>query len=305
MFKGCGIKIDSFSHITQDAICLGSFKSKWGNKVFYGAVSDGDSNSQGSHFGSRFLVDQFAKQASSLYNADHRKEDLLRIIVLKITEEMLRYAPEDSHSELLQIGSNQICGELSATLLGFIVDEEKTLIMIAGDGELSINGKCSTIENKNVIGPSALLYSPKSDWPKMMGYFYDFTMVETDRLNSLVLSTDGIDGLGSYLNLSDNPDKFVSKIRDDASIDIEPKHRHDDTTVIILSRRGRKSSNPLPNDEAEIICKSASAVRSYLGILSSFPENAQKVILRKEDRQNYDRYTEDNSVGITLYSTEK
>lgn len=301
MFKGCGIKIDSFSHITQDAICLGSFKSKWGNKVFYGAVSDGDSNSQGSHFGSRFLVDQFAKQASSLYNADHRKEDLLRIIVLKITEEMLRYAPEDSHSELLQIGSNQICGELSATLLGFIVDEEKTLIMIAGDGELSINGKCSTIENKNVIGPSALLYSPKSDWPKMMGYFYDFTTIPTDRLNNLVLSTDGIDDLGSYLNLSDNPDKFVSRIKEDASsIDIEPKHRHDDTTVIILSRRGRKSSNPLPNDTAETICKSASAVRPYLGVL---PENVQRIILRKEGRQSYNRYAGDNSVGITLYNT--
>lgn len=299
MFKGRGIKIDSFSHIAQDAICLGSFKSKWGNKVFYGAVSDGDSSSQGSHFGSKFLVDQFAKHANSLYNADHRNEDLLRSIVLKITDEMLRYTPKNSHSELLQIGSNQICGELSATLLGFIVDKEKTLIMIAGDGELSINGKCGTIEN-DVIGPSALLYSPRSDWPKMMGYFYDFTTIPTDRLNNLVLSTDGIDDLGSYLNLSDNPDKFVSKIGDDASIDMEPKHRHDDTTVIILSRRGRKSSNPLPNDTAETICKSASAVRSYLGVL---PENVQRIILRKEGRQSYNRYTEDNSVGITLYNT--
>lgn len=317
MFNACGIKIKSFHHICQDEVCQGKFISSKGNRVWYGAVSDGCSKAIGSHLGAKFLVDQFARLVPEYYNFGLRKDELVRVIAVRLIESMAKYRSQDDHSELTSVNGNRLCSELTASLQAYIADQDDVVLMMAGDGYIAINGKIAKIDQGD--GATYLgtyLYFPQEDWVENLKYLYVFPVLPTAAINSLILSTDGLetDKLNmdnDLARLLNNPRKFVLLMREQAMQPALPFHRSDDTSIVALFRTHGQATESL-NYDPVVKIKDLAERRSNGGIFAK-AGRPTATIERAADENHWkqtfeikhDSLSDDNEIGVTLYGFEE
>ena len=304
MFIACGILVESFTHICQDELCQGEFTSQDGNKVWYGAISDGCSRTQGSHLGAKYLVKEFALQTEALYNSGLRGEQLLRQVALKLTEKMAEYRWQDEHSELVSYNGNVICSEVFATLQGYIADHERVLLLLAGDGYIAINGNVQPLGGTYPVWHLAY---PKEEWEAKLSHTYAFVDMPTERVNSLMLATDGLEISQTLSDLLDKPQSFVEEVKKEATMALYPKHRTDDTGMLVLARTSGKTANPLPANAAEKVRQLTE--QRTAGNIYADAGNPEKIVARQQDQnywrktfdKHYDHLAGNNDVGVMTF----
>lgn len=264
----CGIKAECLNHICQDSIAMRQFIDVNGNEVYTGAVSDGCSGIFGTEHGSDFLVRTFVDEVERLGKAGNRKNDFLHRVIMSVIEHMAAYKPKDSRSEITRWNNTDLSGELTATLYGFIADKNQTSLLLAGDGNIIINGHSANInQHKGDLYPSYILQFPKKNWDKVAQNVIYFTEFPSDRIDSLVLATDGFGHPNpeSFNGITDDPATFVLQAKFHAtksdSFDGIPgcyaSRGGDDATALIFCRTGFSSKDPVRPDEVSKLCQMA------------------------------------------------
>jgi hypothetical protein len=298
--------VESFHHICQDAVCQGEFISTSGKRVWYGAVSDGCSSALGSQHGARFIVSSFSRLVEELYNTGLREAALLSGLALGLTEAMAAYEPCDEHSNLYRYNETIMCSELEATLQAYVADGDRILLLLAGDGFLSLNGKlCWMDQSGGATYPVVLLTYPRTLWQEKLGYAYVFVSLPTERIDTVMLATDGLQNAESFA-CSNDPLSFIERVRKEASTWPCPRHRSDDTSAVVLKRTGKRSRDPLPTEAVDQIANEVGR-RTFQNILLDAGKPKMKVIRQQDEvclKQSFDLHLDiqvSTAAGITLF----
>jgi hypothetical protein len=237
MYKNYGLRIKSKNHICQDALCQGRFTAKNGETVWLGAIADGCSRVLGSEHGAQYLTEKFAEIAEELYNSGEREDDLQTNVMLKLLDSMLDYAHVCPNSEITQYGKNQYSSELYATFHGYIADNDHVLIFLSGDGYIGINGQIDSIDqNKETMYPVRLMAFPRNEWSERLNLVCLRAIIDAQKFQSLILSTDGLSYNPQHSKLMNEPIELIRLIAKEANAWPFPKHRKDDTACIILTK---------------------------------------------------------------------
>ncbi len=267
----CGIRAGCLSHICQDAIAINQFTDAMGEKVFVGAVSDGCSGSVGSEHGAKFLVESFLEESERFGKSGFRNIQLLSNVALAITERMSHYTPKLMSSKIIRSHGIDICEEQTATLYGFISDKDRTLLLLSGDGYLSINDNHKLITQKNGdIYPEYLLRFPKTAWGSRLKDVYAFFELKTDQIRNIILATDGFGNPvpEEYPGLANNPAMFILHAHCNATEwrpygDFPGANAFrggDDTTALVLGVSSNTTACTLDATDVEKISKSVEAL---------------------------------------------
>lgn len=166
-----------------------------------GIVSDGCGSAKYSEVGAQLLVrlcgkilNRYLKLLRKCFNSDKGLSKYWNLIQRKVLLELLGIASALG-SELKQVISDY----LLATILGFVVTQEKTIFFSIGDGEAYLNGhlfKFGSFPN-NAPPYFAFLLLNKNSRPfcaSMLNFSVD-KIVETEKIETLLVGTDGIEEL--------------------------------------------------------------------------------------------------------------
>lgn len=128
---------------------------------------------------------------------------------------------------------------LLATVLGFVVGEEETLLFAAGDGLIIVNDELEQRDEDN--RPSYLAYgllAPEQLTAPTLRQGFDFRLLPTASIERLAVWTDGFDTAlrGEIWNLG-GPRGLQRKL----NVWGKGKRFADDTTGITLERRGQEA----------------------------------------------------------------
>lgn len=260
----CGIKAGCLSHICQDAIGIHEFTDTNGERVLIGAVSDGCSGSLGSQFGAKFIIENFINEAEKLGKDGRRDSAYIRNVILALTERMTQYKPRLTQSEIVRANGIETCEEQAATLYGFIADSKRIFLALAGDGVLSINDNCFSITQQDGdVYPACLLRFHKEEWLSRIEDLYVFEEIETKRVRSLIIATDGFGNPepAEYCGLAENPAMFILHAHCHAT-EQKPYEEFpgaaafrggDDTTIAVLGKTGSDSNDLVSHYDVETI----------------------------------------------------
>lgn len=312
-----GIKAECLNHLCQDAIAIHQFTDINGQKVYTGAISDGCSGEFGSEHGSAFLVKTFIEEVENLGKTGNRDNDFLHKVTLSILERMAAYQPQNTNSEIIRCHSVNISKELVATLYGFVADENKILLLLAGDGVIMINGHSKIIEQKGGdLYPYCLLLFPKKEWPKRISEIFFFTEIPTDRINNLVLATDGFShpDPATYPDITRDPVAFVMQAefhatKPDSADGIpgsQASRGGDDATAIIFCPANAPSKDSFDLNEVSNLCHCVSnpETKALQSALKKTREEIIRPCLLSEDEITDSpifRRTIASSEGVFLY----
>ncbi|MCX6808695.1 MAG: protein phosphatase 2C domain-containing protein [Candidatus Berkelbacteria bacterium] len=302
VYISSGIKIRGGKHpCCQDALCQGQYETSDGGYIWYGAIADGCGSAVGSQYGAAFLVSEYERAVTELYEAGLRGEELLEEIAIRLCESMFRYDSVCAGSEIFSYAGNVISAELTATVYGYVADCDRIVLLLAGDGYIGINGIGEIIDQHNeAVYPVYLLQTPMHSWRSNLNQVFHFVNMPTYRVDNLVLATDGFYGGNEYSRLFHDPNMLTDKIEREASRFPFPKHRSDDTSLLSLAKTDNWSSDPLPLDATNRIKRSLED-RSVDQVLS-LGAHIETQLIRKECEDPFANEEVDSSLaGITVY----
>lgn len=257
----CGIRAECLTHICQDDLRFHQFFDSSGESVWVGAVADGCSGALGSENGSAFLVQSFIEEAERIGKTEKRNNQFLQHVIMALAERMTKYQPRNSASEISNYNGIEVSSELVATLYGFVIDNNQVLLVMAGDGLISINGHaCMINQTSGDLYPVFLLKFPRNMWQKKLEQIFTFAEFPAERVHNLMLATDGFHhpNPNEYANLVKDPAMFIlhakfhaTKNDCDGIPGANSSRGGDDATALIFARNNQPSKNLL--SAAEVV----------------------------------------------------
>ena len=223
----------------QDKYCWGSFEV--GGKLYQaGIVCDGCGSAEGSEVGAALLAEFSLGELRRLLERGCRLEELPG----KLYQAGLHFLKELA---CLVLGEKASSGQVTeftgryllATVLGFVLNEDQTLLFAAGDGLLIVNDlvECRDEDNRpsylayGLLGPDQLTGTA----PLRQGF--DFRVLPTASIERLAVWTDGFDpALSAEIWKLGGPRGLQRKL----NIWSKRKLFSDDTTGITLERSGQE-----------------------------------------------------------------
>lgn len=192
----CGSVIGC-DHIHYNINNQDAFNVVYGENRIVGLVFDGCGSGRRTELGSifaaqwltNFIVDYLGpidEKAMNFFGKRINQKMFQIMDVMGITNE---YKP------------NFIANHFLFTVLGFIIEEDKTYIFGAGDGVYKVNDELTIIdpdEGKDKSDPSFIQNAPNYIAYKLVGTEVDFKILKeimTSDLKSLIIGTDGIEEL--------------------------------------------------------------------------------------------------------------
>jgi serine/threonine protein phosphatase PrpC len=205
-----------------------------GRPYAVGVVCDGCSEGQHSEVGAALLAEFLTRRAEKLLHDGFQVAevpDLLYHWALQFLKSLSGWliGTDYNQNELTSLAKDY----LLATVVGFIVGDEHTVIFSAGDGLILVNGHASVLNQDN--RPAYLAYdilNPAHLTENRVRTSFETQIYATSAIERLAIWTDGFDPALAHelAELSSHPRALQRKL----NVWANQKRFHDDTTGILL-----------------------------------------------------------------------
>jgi hypothetical protein len=174
----------------QDSFCYRHFESG-GKSYIVGVISDGCGSGESSEVGAVLTTNYILNEAQRQLQNQSFELDKLYVKTVIFLNKLVNAICGDAS----QVATDFIQNKLLATVLGFVMDEEETLIFGAGDGIIAYNNKISVRDENN--RPSYLAYHLLSARAAACSYsqlqFEKIAAIPTAEIEQMAIFSDGFE----------------------------------------------------------------------------------------------------------------